>query len=363
MKFTAESKAISDAINEVVRTTGGAEINFEVGSKGLLFIKSSSKGTIHHTVSEITVDDGEKGENATIPVAQFLGLINRRGTVTIEVTEKGSMIISNKTFKGEITLPPVKDVDIIENAKNTMELESGTISKIQEHIGTLNLANLISDSVPMVRIRVAKGILEMFCADDMHLAYYKMHADTQQDFAIDLPYTELYELLSIVQEDPSTQFAVEDSRVFVKNRRTKISFPKPQIGRLIPFDAVNSIKDRCVRSKSPSGIKDIDREQLLQNVAGCKHIASQETFVEFSGHKGKGYSLSYQTSHGRIKTIGDGVDLWNGKPFKIIPFLFDDFLLTLDLYPQVDLYVLETLMYSHVVQGDDYEAFHSCSGN
>lgn len=363
MKFNVESKPLSDIIKEVVGTTGGSEFNFEVGAKGILHIKSSSKGTIHHSVTEFNVEDGEKGESATVPVDQFLGLINRRGSVTVEVTEKGTMIISNKTFKGEITLPPVKDVDIIDKAKETMELEAGTISKVFDHIPTLNLANLISDSVPMVRMRVKDGMLEMFCADDMHLAYYKMQADTQQDFAIDLPYTELYTLLSIVEQDPSTQFAVEDARVFVKNRRTTISFPKPQIGRLIPFDAVNAIKERCTRSKSPSGIKDIDREQLLQNVAGCKHIASQETFVEFCGHKGKGYSLSYQTSHGRIKTIGEGVDSWSGEPFKIIPFLLDDFLLTLDLFPQVDLYVLDTLMYSHVTQGDDYEAFHSCSGN
>ena len=363
MKFITESKPLAEMINEVVGTTGSAEINFEVGAKGMLLLKSSNKGTIRHATTEIQVEDGEKGDSATIPVQQFLGLINRRGQVTVEVTEKGSMIISNKTLKGEITLPPVKDVDLIDKAKETLNLETGTVNKILDHIGSLNLMNLISDTVPMVRIRIQDGVLEMFCADDMHLAYYKLHADTQQDMAIDLPYTELYELLSIVQEDPSTEFAVEDARVYVKNLRTVISFPKPQIGRLIPFDAVKSIKERCTRNKSPSGIKDIDREDLLQNVAGCKQIASQETFVEFGGHKGKGYSLSYQTSHGRIKTIGTGIDTWNGKPFKIIPFLLDDFLQTLELFPQVDLYVLDTLMYSHVVQGDDYEAFHSCSGN
>lgn len=363
MKFTAESKYLSDAINAVAGTTGGTDVNLEVGSKGVLLIKSSNKGAIHHTATDIIVDEGKKDDKATIQVAQFLGLIARRGMVTVEITDKGTLFITNKTIKSEITLPPAKDVDVVENSDKTLELEPSTLAKITEHMDTLNLVNLLSDLSPTVRLRVVKGTLEMFCADEMHLAYYRMHADTQADFAIDLPHSELSRLLDVISEDPSTQFAIEDSRVYVRNSNTKISFPKSQAGRLISFDAVNSILASCTKQKSPSGIKDVDREELLQNVASCKHIASDETFVELNGHKTKGYSLGYQTPHGRIKVVGTGINMWQGTtPFKVTPFLLEDFLTTLSLFSQVDLYTRETLLYSHVKQGEDYEAFHSCSG-
>lgn len=363
MKFTAESKYLSDVISSVVGTTGGSDVNLEVGPKGVLLVKSSDKGAIHHTASDIVVEEGKKDDKATIEVAQFLGLISRRGTVTIEITDKGTLFITNKTIRTEITLPPKKDVDPVESSDNTLELEPSTLAKIQEHIGSLNLVNLLSDLSPTIRLRVVKGTLEMFCADEMHIAYYKMHADTQSDFAIDLPYSELTQLLDVISEDPSTQFAIEESRVYVRNANTKIAFPKSQSGRLITFDAVNSVLSSCIRQKNPSGIKDIDREELQQNVGSCKHIASQETFVELNGHKTKGYSLSYQTTHGRIKVVGAGVNAWQGTdPFKVTPFLLDDFLNTLSLFSQVDIYTRETLLYSYVKQGEDYEAFHSCSG-
>ena len=363
MKFTAESKYLSDVINAVSGTTGSADVNLEVGAKGVLIVKSSNKGAIHHTATDIVVDEGKKDDKATIQVAQFLGLISRRGVVTVETTEKGSLFISNKTIRSEVTLPPAKDVDVVENSDKTLELEPSTLAKITEHMGTLNLVNLLSDLSPTIRLRVLDGTLEMFCADEMHLAYYRIHAETQADFAIDLPHSELSQLLDVIAEDPSTQFAIEDTRVYVRNSNTKISFPKSQAGRLISFDAVNAIRDSCVRQKSPSGIKDIDREELLQNVSSCKHIASDETFVEMNGNKTKGYSLSYQTSHGRIKVVGTGVNMWQGtEPFKVTPFLLEDFLSTLSLFSQVDLYTRETVIYSHVKQGEDYEAFHSCSG-
>lgn len=363
MKFKADSKEFADLVNTVSSNTGSSTVNMEVGKKGLLLLKSSNKGFAHHLRTDIIVDEGAEGVTATVPVAQFLGMINRRGLVTIEVTDTNSLYISNKSFRGEINLAPPTDVDDIEASKETLELEGETLSKLKEHLPGLSIQNLFSDNQPFVRIQCKKGSLEIMTMDTVHGVYYKIPSSGQSDFAFDLPHDSLATLISIIEDNADAVFAVEESRVFVSSVRTSMSFPKQQVAKLIPIKSAIMLRDKCLAAKNPSTLGSLHLETLLQEVQGCKHIAADNTTVSLEGGKGS-YVLTYITPHGRIKSKGKCESTWAATDvIKVSPFLLEDFLNSMSLSEIVDLKVVEKTVFSYMEKENGYEAFHICSGN
>lgn len=363
MKFKAESKELVDLVNSVSSNTGSSTVNFEVGKKGLLLLKSSNKGFVHHLRTDFIVDEGKEGDVATIPIAQFLGVVNRRGLISIEVTETNSLNISNKSFRGEINLAPPTEVDDIETSKDTLELQGDTLGKLKDHLPGLSITNLFSDNQPFVRIQCTKGMLELMSMDAVHGVYYRIPVSGQSDFAFDLPHDSLSTLISIIEENADAVFAVEESRVFVSSVRTSMSFPKQQVTKLTPIKAVKTLRDKCIEAKNLSTLGSLHVETILQEVQGCKHIAADNTVVVLEGGKGS-YVLTYTTAHGRIKAKGKCESTWaSGDSIKVSPFLLEDFLNSMTLSEIVDLKVLEKTVFAYSEKDDGYEAFHVCSGN
>lgn len=364
IKFVTDSKIFAEVLNAVAGTTGASEVNLEVGKAGLLLVKADVKGTAHHERTDIIVDDGSEGDTATIDIGQFLGLSSKRGQITVEITDKGSLFITAKGFKGELRLAPSVTISDIENSKDTLELQPSTIDSLRTHLPALAIKNLFTEVQPFVMVQCAKGVLELLCMDSVHGALYRIPTLDQNPFSFDVSYDALQKLINIITEHPEAVFAVEENRIFVQSDRCSISFPKTQLGSTkINFNAANALYKRCTEFRSASKLSDIKLENLLQEVSACKHIASDKHMLSLAGKaKGAGYVLSYQTNLGRIKNSNKCESQWHeGDEVSLNPYLMLDFLESLCLFENISLTYKDRLVFSHVVTSDGYEAFNVCS--
>lgn len=364
MKFVSDSKTIADMINAVVGTTGASEVNFEVGKAGLLLVKADVKGTAHHERTEVVVDEGKTGDKVTINVSQFLGLIGRRGEVTVDISEN-SLIISGKGKKTELRLTPVVEIGAIENSKDTLELRGVTLDALKTHMPSLSITNLFTEVQPFVMVRCENETLEVMCMDSVHGAYYKMPVTNQADFSFNLTHDALQKLLGIIANNPEAVFAVEESRIFVQSDRCSISFPKTQAGTTkLDFNVLNALKKRCIGlKKGASSLSGVNREVFVEDVSACKYIASEKDMVQLSANsKGTGYLLKYSTTLGSTQTTNKCEAAWSkGDVVKLNPYLMLDFLESMGMFETISLIYAENLIFSHIVTGDGYEAFNVCS--
>ena len=365
MKLTIESKTLIEAINTVLATTGSETLNLEIGKNDVIHLKSNAKGCSHHLVTGFVAEQAEKGFRVALNAPQLVGLINRKGEVTLEVESENILQISNKRFKAQVNLVPAVSIDKIEAADSVVILENGTLTAMWDRLNGLQVTNLYQDSSPFIRVRCKDGLLEMGSNDSVHFAYYRIEVDSEQEpFEFDLDQQLMRRLLGIIVDNPDAKFAIEDTRVYVKSNDQAISFPKQQGGkRLATLDMLYTLA-QSLANTGGSALNNISREELVGELSGCRFIASDKAALEISGGaKGKGLILSYQTSFGSYKAKVDCTSEWDkDEVYKVDPFLFEDFLGTLSLYDQLNLHHHEGKLFANV-KGDGYESFHICSGN
>lgn len=363
MKMAVNSKDLIDKIQHVTKTTGSDSINFE-NNNGFLHLKSSNKGYVHHSLTNIALEECEDDATATIPVAQFTGMLNRRGSVDI-VIDESSLTISNKTFKGEVIIPPPSVVDDIDDSDKTLELNPFVISEIQRHLPGLALNNLYHPVDPVVQVKCEKEILKLCILDSAHIAYYRINAEGQKDFSFELSHSDLTSLLNVIGENANADFAIEDSRVFVKDEYTVMSYPKQQPGSIVPFKNIDVLVNKTVNGKHSERLSGIHLELLAQEIEGCKHIASEKSALTISAKK-TSYYVGYITPLGNIKTKGSCKNTWaSDSVFTVDPFLFADFLNTASLMEEIDLVIVpdENKVYIYNTDDQGNISLHVCMGN
>lgn len=366
MKLTLESKNLVEAINTVSNTTGSATLNMEVDKRGIVYLKSNAKGCSHHLRTTFIATDFEKDFRVSINVPQLLGIINRKGEITLEVNDDNILEVSNKRFNAKLALVPALKMDKIEDAENTVVLESNTLAAMWDRLNGVHVTNLYQQGAnPFIRIRCAKGLLEMGASDSVHMAYYRIDVDKeQQPFEFDLDFDLLRRLLSIIVDNPDAKFAIEDTRVYVKSTEQSVSFPKQQSRRLDELDLLHNLAKSLRKAGGTSNLTSIPLESLMDELRGCRAIASDKASLEIiGGKKGKGLVLAYQTSFGSYKAKVDCENEWSPDDHCMIdPLLFEDFLSTLCLYEKIDISIREGKLFS-AMKGDGYESFHVCTGN
>lgn len=365
MKFTTDSKGFAEIINTVVGTTGASEVNFEIGKAGMLLVKADVKGTSHHERTDVVVEEGEQDEKATVKVDSFLGLINKRGEVSIEINDKGNMFIKAKSYKAELNLSPTIDIDDIENSKQTMELRGVTVDSLKTHLSGLSITNLFTETQPFVMVRCKDELLELLCMDSVHGVRYKIPVTNQADFSFTVSYDALTKLIGLIMSNPEAVFAVEESRIFVQSDRCSISFPKTQTAASkIDFGVVETLHKKCLKSaKTASHLKGINLESMIQEISACKHIAYETNKLSIYGNsKNTGYVVDYATNLGKILKSNKCETHWvSDDQIQIIPFLLLDFLESLSLFESINLSYKDKMLFSNIATGDGYEAFHVCS--
>lgn len=365
MKLTIESKTLIESINTVLSTTGSETLNLEIGKNDVIHLKSNAKGCSHHLVTGFVAENAEKGFKVALNAPQLIGIINRKGEITLEASSDNILQVSNKRFKAQVNLVPAVAIDKIEASESVVVLETNTLTAMWDRLNGLQVTNLYQDASPFIRVRCKDGLLEMGSSDSVHFAYYRITVDPeQQPFEFDLDQALMRRLLGIIVDNPDAKFAIEDTRVYVKSNDQAISFPKQQGGkRLITLDMLYTLAQSLAHNGG-SSLTSINREDLVAELSGCRFIASDKAALEISGGaKSKGLILSYQTSFGSYKAKVDCANEWaKDEVYKVDPFLFEDFLGTLSLYEQIDLYHHEGKLFANV-KGDGYESFHICSGN